>query len=236
MVAPDVPPGPTAAAIVTEGDALRTAVDALAAFSTEAIEALPVGVLLVGRDGIIARVNRESERLFGYTGPELIGHSVDVLVPETARVASQLLRQAFEADSPTPTPGATRELFARRKDGSEVAIEMAMTPMSLRGTRFVLASVVDATARRGTQAGLQAALDERLEFERLVGELGAEFGNLRAAEVDRCIEDALSRLVRVLGIDRCALFQVEREHRRLRAHASVDASRLGAAAAARLGP
>jgi GAF domain-containing protein len=45
----------------------------------------------------------------------------------------------------------------------------------------------------------------------MVGELGAEFGNLHAADVDRRIEDALSRLIRVLGLDRSALFQVERE-------------------------
>ena len=73
----------------------------------------------------------------------------------------------------------------------------------------MLASVIDVTARRGIpQATLQAALDERLEFERLVGELGAEFVDLRPDEVDRAIEDALGRLVRMLGLDRSALFQV----------------------------
>jgi len=209
MIASDHPSVPAVAG-GTSRDSSRTA-DDLLAFSSEAIEALPVGVLLVGADGIIARVNREGERLFGYAGPELIGHSVDILVPEGALLVSQSLR-AFDAGSPALRAGTARQLFGRRKDGSEVAIEMAMTPTSFRGTRFVLTSVVDATARRGIpQATLQAALDERLEFERLIGELGAEFGSLRPAEVDSCIEDALGRLTRVLGLDRCALFQAERE-------------------------
>ena len=206
MIVPGHTAGP-AAAVGTGVEAPRIADDARA-FSSEAIEALPVGILLVGRDGIIARVNRESERLFGYSGSELIGHSVDILVPDAAGVASPSLRQAFDADSSARTPGAARECFARRKDGSEVAIEMATRPMQFRGTRFVLVSIVDVAAHRATPARLQA-FDQRLEFEQLVGELGAEFGNLRAADVDRYIEEALSRLIRVLGVDRSALFQVE---------------------------
>ena len=207
MIAPD--PSVPAAAGGTSRDTSRSA-DDLLAFSSEAIEALPVGVLLVGADGIIARVNREAERLFGYAGPELIGQSVDILVPEAAQIASQSLR-AFDADSRAAAASAARQLFGRRKDGSEVAIEMAMTPTSFRGTPFVLASLIDITARRGIpSAAVQAALDERLDFERLVAELGAEFGSLHSAQVDHAIEDALGRLTRALGLDRCALFQVER--------------------------
>ena len=86
------------------------------------------------------------------------------------RVASPSLRQAFDADSSALKPGAARECFARRKDGSEVAIEMATRPMQFRGTRFVLVSIVDVAAHRATPARLQA-FDQRLEFEQLVGEL-----------------------------------------------------------------
>jgi PAS domain-containing protein len=81
-------------------------------FSSEALDALPVGVLLVGRDGIIARVNRESERLFGYSSSELIGHSVDLLLPDAARGASPWLRQAA-THRPYPT--------ARHASGSPAA-------------------------------------------------------------------------------------------------------------------
>jgi PAS domain S-box-containing protein len=103
----------------------------------------------VGRDGIVARVNRECERLFGYSSSELIGQSVDLLLPDAARGESPWLRQAFDADSAGRLGGATRQWFARRKDGSEVAIEMALTPISVRGTGFVLASVIDVTVRHG---------------------------------------------------------------------------------------
>lgn len=206
-IVPDQTSGAAAAGrTATEGPRLA---DDGRDFSSEALEALPVGVLLVGRDGIIARVNRECERLFGYSSSELIGHSVDLLVPDAGRGAAHFL-QAIDADSSTLPHGATRQWFARRKDGSEVSVDLAFTELSLRGTSFVLASVIDVTGRRAPQLEPHA-VDERFEFEQLVGELGAEFGNLRAADVDRRIEDALSRLIRVLRLDRSALFQIERE-------------------------
>ena len=102
-----------------------------------------------------------------------------------------------------------RALFGRRKDGSEVAIEVRLTAdwrFAARPTCWRRS--MDVATRRGLQAGLQTDLDDQIEFERLVGELGAEFGNLHPSEVDRNIEDALGRLVRTLGIDRSALFQV----------------------------
>ena len=73
----------------------------------------------------------------------------------------------------------------------------------------MLASVLDVADRgAASRRGCRRRLDDQIEFERLVGELGAEFGNLHPSEVDRNIEDALGRLVRTLGIDRSALFQV----------------------------
>jgi two-component system, sensor histidine kinase PdtaS len=67
----------------------------------------------------------ETERLFGYSRQELIGQSVDLLVPQRVR---QRDRMAFIADPGVRAMGAGRELFALRKDGSEVPVELGLTP------------------------------------------------------------------------------------------------------------
>jgi PAS domain S-box-containing protein len=186
----------------------RAADDALDVLKA-AIESLPIGVLLVGRDGVIRMANREIERLFDHDGTELAGQSVDVLLPDASLSPDAVVGSSF-LEQPLPRRIASgREIFGRRRDGSEVPIEVVLTPITFRGMPLVVVSVVDLTERRRMQAGLQAAIDERLEFERLVAELGAEFVNLRPDDVDRAVEEALGRLVRSLGLDRSALFQVE---------------------------
>jgi PAS domain S-box-containing protein len=163
---------------------------------TEVIEWLPLAALVIRGDGVIVAANHESERLFGYVDGELLGQSVEMLV------ADVLQPDRGEA---ARTLGDGRNLFGRRKDGSELPVEIALTPIRAGEASLALVSVINATE----QHDMQAAVEDRIEFERLVGELGAEFINLRADDVDRVIEDALGRLVRALGLDRSALFQIE---------------------------
>lgn len=170
-----------------------------------AIEWLPIGVIVANSDGMIAVVNREVERLFGYADGELIGQSIDVLVPGVAHTNDAAPGRDFTAQPHARAIGAERELFGRRRDGSEVPVEVGLTPIRLDGSALVLASVIDLTERRR----VQRALDERLTFERFIGELGAEFVNLRPEALDHALQDALGRVVRTLGLDRSALFQVE---------------------------
>jgi formate hydrogenlyase transcriptional activator len=177
-------------------------------FLATAFEWLPIGVLMVNADGAIVLANREIERMFGYIREELLGNSVDMLVPDRWRPKHADLRQRFLQHPRPRSMGAGRELFGRRKDGSDVAVEIGLTPIPHGDSHFVVVSVIDITERRRIETELRAAQEERLRFETLVGELGAEFINLRADDVDRAIEDALGRVVRMLDLDRSALFQV----------------------------
>ena len=180
-------------------------------FIHAAFASLPLGLLLVDGEGAIVMANHELERVFAYPRAELIGQSVDALVPDTSRVLHADLRHAYGGNPQPRRMAETRELFGRRKDGTEVPIEVALIPVQFRGSTLILASVTDITERRRMQRGLQAMLDERLEFEVLVGELGAEFVNLEPADVNRRIEEALGRVVRTLNLDRAALFVVEND-------------------------
>ena len=186
----------------------REGASAAPEFLRAAFERLPIGVLMVNMSGAIVLVNRELERLFGYSSAELIGQSVDILVNDASRSRHAELRTAFLHHPQARAMGVGRELFGRRKNGAEVPVEVGLTPIAFEGSQLVLASVTDISERRRIEVELRTAHDERLRFETLVGELGAEFINLRPDDVDRAIEDALARVVRMLDLDRSALFQL----------------------------
>jgi PAS domain S-box-containing protein len=188
----------------TRGDAQANAAPD---FLHQGFEWLPIGVVLVDTIGAIVLVNREAERLFGYARPELIGRSVDELLPDATRVEHARLRDEYLQRPEARPLGAGRELLARRKDGAEVPVEIGLTPIQIGDREFVLASIVDISERRRIQHELRARRDERLELEGLVSELGAELCHLRPEDVDRALVESLGRVVRALGLDRGAIVQ-----------------------------
>jgi formate hydrogenlyase transcriptional activator len=171
-------------------------------------EWLPVGVLMSSAQGVIVLVNHALEKISGYPAAELIGQPVDVLIPDAMRGRHSSFLADFMRQPRARAMGEGREIFARRKDGSEVPVEVGLTPMVIAERAFVLAAVVDVSERQRAQAELRTALNERIDFEVLVAELAAQFVHLRPEEVDRAIEEALGRLVRALDLDRSALFQL----------------------------
>jgi len=131
-----------------------TAADALL---KQAFEHASSGMLAVDAGGRIVLVNREVERLFGYTRGELIGRSVELLVPARLRDAHAAHRETF-ARAPQARPmGAGRDLFGVRKDGSQVPVEIGLTPIATPSGMVVLASIVDISARRVLEERLRQA-------------------------------------------------------------------------------
>lgn len=109
--------------------------------------------------GRIVLVNREIERLFGYSREELLGQSVELIVPERFRSLHPGFRAGFQAEPKVRAMGAGRDLYGRRKDGSEVPIEIGLTPVATEEGLFVLASIVDISARRRAEARFRAAVE-----------------------------------------------------------------------------
>jgi formate hydrogenlyase transcriptional activator len=173
-----------------------------------AIEASPSGVLVIEPDGAIVLVNREVERQFGYTRDELVGQTVELLLPEALRAAHTAHRKGF-ARLPEARPmGTGLELFGRRKDGTEIPIEIGLNPIRTTNGLFVLASIVDISERRRLEQAHRLAIEEQLAFERLVAELSGQFINLPVAEIDRGIREALARISTALGVDRSTFHRV----------------------------
>ncbi len=125
------------------------------------VEWAPTAMVLVDRDGVVRLINAQAERVFGYRREELVGRSVEELVPAQFAAAHPGNRRAYLAE-PQPRPmGTGRELFARRRDGSEFPVEIGLNPIATEQGMMVLASVVDITERHRAQEKLEKALAEK---------------------------------------------------------------------------
>lgn len=113
-----------------------------------AVEAAPNAMLLVGRGGTITLVNQQACRLFGYLRTELIGESIERLIPTRFRGEHPAHREGFFREPAVRAMGGQRELFGLRKDGSEVPVEVGLSPVETPEGTFALASIVDITSRR----------------------------------------------------------------------------------------
>jgi two-component system sensor histidine kinase UhpB len=114
----------------------------------QVVEAAPNAMVMADPDGVIVLVNAQAEKLFGYPRSELVGNSVDMLVPERLRSAHPEHRRMFYGDLRSRPMGTGRDLFALRKDGTEVPVEIGLNPVTTAGGIFVLAAIVDITERR----------------------------------------------------------------------------------------
>jgi len=166
-----------------------------------AIEAAPVGLLMVDGRGRIALANAEIERIFGYTHSELIGASVDLLVPAGSRGAHPHLRGSFMAQPSRRMMGEGRELYGERKDGSLVPVEIGLTPSSSPSGTFVIAAIADLTERRKHRAEQVQMEDELRRSQRLsalgevTGAVAHDFNNILTtiiAPLDLCIDQCES--------------------------------------------
>ncbi|MBK7952181.1 MAG: PAS domain S-box protein [Deltaproteobacteria bacterium] len=124
-----------------------------------AIDSSPSGLLMTDSTGRIVLVNREIERLFGYPREALLGQNIEILLPDRLREQHVEWRASFVAAPIERRMGEGRDLFARRKDGSEVPVEVGLTPLVTRDGFFVLSSVVDISARKRAEQRFRVAVE-----------------------------------------------------------------------------
>src|SRR6185369_6749289 len=119
------------------------------------VEAAPSAMVMVDRTGAISLVNAQAERMFGYSRDELLGQSVETLVPARYRGHHPGLREAFHSDPRARPMGAGRELYGLRKDGSEFPVEIGLNPIETDEGVMVLSAIVDITERKKADAALK---------------------------------------------------------------------------------
>ncbi len=119
--------------------------------------AYPDGLLLVGPQGRITLANAAAADLLGYPISELQGLSVEDLVPDSIRPRHAAYRDAYGKAPRTRPMGTQMELVAKRKDGSEVMVEIALSPLQDHGLPFVVAAIRDIGAYPRVKQALQRA-------------------------------------------------------------------------------
>jgi len=143
------------------------------------LDAAPNAMIMVDSAGVITFANASATTVFGYSLGELIGRHIETLVPERFRDRHVGDRKGFLSEPSSRAMGAGRDLFGRRKDGSEFPVEVGLNPIHTGQGLFVLASVIDITARK--QAELEHQL-QNMELARVgrvavMGELAASLAH-----------------------------------------------------------
>jgi PAS domain S-box-containing protein len=131
-----------------------------------AVEAAPSGMVMTNGDGRIVLVNLHAEALFGYGREEMIGKGIEMLVPDRYGSTHPVFRRTYGKGPVARPMGAGRDLYALRKDGSEVPVEIGLSPIQTSEGLMALASVVDISERKRSEAQrelLMAELNHRVK-------------------------------------------------------------------------
>lgn len=218
------PPG--AEAPLSEAGAERaiSALPASASLLAEIVENSPVAILVCDPDGGIILMNHEAEALFGYSRQDLLGRSIETLVPTAERAQHPALRADYLAQPRTLVMGQGREVRALHRDGSLVPVEIALRPIASGGGTRVIATVADVSERKRMEQQIREAnevLEQRvlertraLEQALAANEALLRERELRSAELELLSQqDPLTGLANRRDFDQRLALEIERSRR-----------------------
>ena len=116
-------------------------------------------MVMVDQGGEIILANRALQQLFGYTSEDLLGKPIEMLVPHRFRPQHPGHRDSFFADPVARPLGNSRDLRGMHKNGSEISVEVGLTPVAMEQGVFALATVVDLTARKKAEERFRATVE-----------------------------------------------------------------------------
>jgi PAS domain S-box-containing protein len=128
------------------------------------VDGAPYGMLLIDGQGKIAMANLNLCGMFGYEKAELLGQSMEILLPERHRANHVPQRDGFTAVQSQRPMGMGRDVTGRRKDGREMPLEIGLTSVVTEGRRMSMAAVVDITLRKRAELQLREANAQLEEF------------------------------------------------------------------------
>lgn len=161
------------------------------------LEAAPDAMIITDNRGDIVLINKQAEILFGYTRSELINKKIEILVPAASKNKHIGYREKYIQNPQTRPMGQPSELFAVRKNGTEIPVEISLAPLKTINSTLFLASIRDITERKKLTEELQSTN----ETQRL---LTARIEKIREEErtaISREIHDELGQQLTALKMD-----------------------------------
>jgi PAS domain S-box-containing protein len=125
----------------------------------ELFDAAPDAIVVVDELGTIQFANQQTEDIFGWPRAELIGQTIERLVPEHLHAVHLQERSRYIASPTTRTMGSGKELLARRRDGTELPVEISLSPLKTEGGLLVSSIIRDVSERRRLEADARRTTD-----------------------------------------------------------------------------
>ena len=125
------------------------------------LESVPDAMMLSDDQGRIIWVNANTEGMFGYSRDELINKELEILVPDRFRTRHPEHRATYYADPDIRPMGVGRDVWARRKDGVEIPVEINLSPVEISGNTLVWSAIRNTSDRERSIARLRAGMENR---------------------------------------------------------------------------
>jgi PAS domain S-box-containing protein len=149
------------------------------------LEASPNPIVAIDADGAIAYVNPQAVTTFGYPRDEILGHPVELLLPDRVADRHVAHRSSFVANPVARPMGIGLELAGRRRDGSEFPVEIGLSTVETANGPLTYATIVDVTARKAMEAQLRQS--QKMEVVgQLAGGIAHDFNNVLMAISGYC--------------------------------------------------
>jgi PAS domain S-box-containing protein len=151
------------------------------------------GIILTNRKGEIVLVNPAATAIFNYVADELIGKTIEILIPNRFRPRHEGHRNNFHAHPQNRAMGAGRDLFGKKKDGTDVPVEVSLSHYQKDGETFVIAFIIDITRRKEIEKNL---LEKQSELETVTNDIRKLNSELEAKVNERTqiLKEALEKL------------------------------------------
>ena len=136
--------------------------------NTEQFEALfnyaTIGIVVTNNEGKIINFNKFAEKQFGFTREEVLGQTVEVIIPASVHAKHVKYREDYYLKPAVRIMGHGRDLFASKKDGSTFPVEVSLSHYMINNQTFVIAFVVDITVRKNHE---EMVMQQKEELERV---------------------------------------------------------------------
>ncbi|WP_458626345.1 PAS domain-containing sensor histidine kinase [Winogradskyella sp. PC D3.3] len=126
------------------------------------LESAPDAMVIVNADGKIQLINKQAEKLFGYTAEELFNESVEILIPKQFSEEHVSHRDGFFSNPKVRTMGVgnEKELFAINKSGKEIPIQISLSPLQTEEGLLISAAIRDITVQKNAQTKIIKAKND----------------------------------------------------------------------------